>query len=180
MFLYGLFLSQQPAEGLELLPRIEIFGFENNVIIRCLDLALVLLLVVLHILDVGGEERPVFNFSLLDLGIGDARAVNGDLSSCGFQHPGIAHTPPREEEQQHAAQDQNRRKNRRRENPQMTDPDAEGKESRNDNHSHTKGQVRPLVREDARGRVVEAPLDAFEGFVFHKSYRLVSFSWRQR
>ena len=91
------------------------------------------------------------------------------------QRPGIAHAPPGEEEQQHATHNQNGREYRRRENPQMADTKAEGKEGRNDDHSHTKGQVRPLVREDARRRVVEAPLDAFERFVFHKSYRLVIF-----
>ena len=57
----------------------------------------------------------------------------------------------------------------------MPDANAEGKERRNDDHSHPEGQTRPLVRENACRSVVEAPLDAFEIFVFHKSYRLVIF-----
>ena len=178
MFLY--LLSQKCAKGFELLPRIEIFGLEDDVVVRGLDLALVLLLVVLHIFDIGRKKRAVFDLPLLDFGVGYARAVYGDLSSGGFQGPGISHTPPGEKEQQYAAYNQNGREYCRRENPQVADTKAEGKEGRNDNHSYTKGQIRPLVREDARRSVVETPLDAFERFVFHKSYRLVSFSWRQR
>jgi len=141
MFFIYCFLSQKRAESLELLPRIKIFGFKDDVIIWRLDLALVLLLIVLHILDIGGEKRAVFDLSFLNFGIGDARTVDGDLSSCGFQHPGIAHASLREEEQQHAAHNQNGRKNRRRENPQMANPDPKGKYRRNDNHPNTEGQV---------------------------------------
>ncbi len=168
-------LSQKCAEGFELLLGVEIASLEDDVVVRRLDLALVFLLVILHILDVGGEERAVFDFSLFDFGIGYARAVDGDLSPCGFQRPGVAHAPPGEEEQQHAAQNQNRRENRRRENPQVADTKAEGKEGRNDDHADSEGQVRPLVREDALRSVIETPLDAFERFVFHKSYLLVIF-----
>lgn len=173
MFLY--LLSQKCAKGFELLFGVEIACLEDDVVVRRLDLALVFFLVILHILNVGGEERAVFDLPLFDFGVGYARAVYGDLSSDGFQGPGISHAPPGEEEQQHAAYNQNGRKDCRRENPQVADTKAEGKEGRNDNHSHAKGQVRPLVREDALRSVVETPLDAFERFVFHKSYRLVSF-----
>ena len=57
----------------------------------------------------------------------------------------------------------------------MADTKAEGKEGRNDDHADSEGQVRPLVREDALRSVIETPLDAFERFVFHKSYLLVIF-----
>ena len=85
MFFVYCFLSQKRAEGLELFPRIEIFCLEDDVIIRRLDLALVLLFVVLHVLDIGGEERAVFDCPLFDLGVGYTWAVDGDLSSCGFR-----------------------------------------------------------------------------------------------
>ena len=142
MFLY--LLSQKCAKGFELLFGVEIACLEDDVVVRRLDLALVFFLVILHILNVGGEERAVFDLPLFDLGLGYAYNQNG-RTDC------------------------------RRENPQVADTKAEGKEGRNDNHSHAKGQVRPLVREDALRSVVETPLDAFERFVFHKSYRLVSF-----
>ena len=77
MFLY--LLSQKRAKSFELLLGVEIASLEDDVVVWRFDLTLVLLLVVLHILDVGGEERAVFDFSLLDFGIGYARAVDGDL-----------------------------------------------------------------------------------------------------
>ena len=168
-------LSQKCAEGFELLLGVEIACLEDDVVVRRLDLALVFFLVILHILDVGGEERAVFDLPLFDLGVGYARAVYGDLSFGGFQGPGISHAPPSEKEQQYAAYNQNGREDCRRENPQMSDAKAEGEDGGNDDHSHPEGQVRPLVCEDTCWSVVKAPLDAFERFVFHKSYRLVIF-----
>ena len=50
-------LSQKCAEGFELLLGVEIACLEDDVVVRRLDLALVFFLVILHILDVGGEER---------------------------------------------------------------------------------------------------------------------------
>lgn len=127
MFVCFYFITQKCAEGLELLLGVEIASLEDDVVVRRLDLALVFLLVILHILDVGGEERAVFDFPLFDLGVGYARAVYGDLSSDGFQGPGISHTPPGEKEQQYAAYNQNGREYCRRENPQVADTKAEGK-----------------------------------------------------
>ena len=80
-------LSQQRAEGFELLLGVEIACLEDDVVVRRLDLALVLLFVVLHILDIGRKERAVFDLSLLDLGIGYARAVDGDFSEWSRRPP---------------------------------------------------------------------------------------------
>ena len=54
MFLY--LLSQKCAKGFELLFGVEIACLEDDVVVRRLDLALVLLLVVLYVLNVRGEE----------------------------------------------------------------------------------------------------------------------------